>query len=176
VTDACHRNELRVSTRDDEHHVREVHLLDEPVRHDVAFDVVHADERLAETDGESFGGGKPDEQRAEKPRARGRCNAVHIIGLDAGALEGGVHHRQDVLEVLARGDLGDHASVLAMRQLRRDDVREHFPAITQHRGGGVVTRGFDPQNEHVRGPPEGGYCQRPPAAVPRSARRRKLLR
>jgi hypothetical protein len=139
-----------VAARDDEGEGR---VLDgrvvEDDRVDVPLDVVDADERLAERVSHRLGVGQPDEQRADEARPLRHGHAVNLLPADARALERLRDHQADLVEVLARGDLGhDPAVLLVQVNLRRDDRREHLPPVAHDGRGRLVARAFDSENQH----------------------------
>ena len=52
--------------------------------------------------------------------------------------------------MVAAGNFRHHAAEPSVDfDLRSDDVRQNFPAVSDHRRRGFVTAGFDCQNDHV---------------------------
>ena len=48
----------------------------------------------------------------------------------------------------ARGDLRDDAAEGSVQlRLRGDDVRQDLPVLRDYRGGGLVTRGLNPEDQ-----------------------------
>ena len=97
-----HPDNLRVSAADEQAEEREVGVGQlavrqvEEVRKDVALEVVDLHHRAG---------------------AAREGDGIELVGRDAGLLERRIHHRNDVLLVGARGQLGNHASVLDVNGL-----------------------------------------------------------
>ena len=82
---------------------------------DVALDVVDADERHAGGEAQTLGIGQAHQQGADQPGPHGHGDGGEVVQPRAGALQGLPHHRHDGAQVLARGEFGHHAAVLAVR-------------------------------------------------------------
>ena len=58
------------------------------------------------------------------------------------------HDRNDLAEMLARGEFGDYAAVFAVDvDLRGDDAGEDAAAVGDDCGGGFVAGGFDAEDQ-----------------------------
>ena len=104
----------------------------ERARHHVAVQVIHRHERQLAGGGKSLRGRQAHQQRADQAGTARDGNGVDVVEPSLGALErvrgDGIHEFQ----VVARGDLGDHAAVARMQQsLGRDHVRRNL-AVTAH--------------------------------------------
>ena len=63
------------------------------------------------------------------------------------SLERLAEHRDDVLEVVPRGDLGHDAAEAGVQlRLRGDDARGDLPVLGDERGGGLVAGGLEPED------------------------------
>jgi len=109
--------------------------------------VVHGDERLAEAEGEGLGEGDTDEQSSGESRAFGDGDRVQIRIAYAGSLRGFAQHRKDGAKVLAAGQLGHNSAVVAVHELRGDNVGQHLATAANHGYRGLVTGGFDAEDE-----------------------------
>ena len=115
---------------------------------DVAGKMVDGNERLAQREGESFAVGDADQQRADQAGALGDGDGGEILQGDSGLLDGFADDRNDLAEVFARGEFGDHAAVLAVNfDLGGDDAGKDAFAIGDDGGGGFVAGRFDPKDE-----------------------------
>ena len=93
-------------------------------RRKMPADMVDADERDPQPVGKPLGKGKPDEERAQKPRTVGDGNGVQLLLAHACRLQ---RARDDLVHRLrmgAGGNFGHDAAVLCLRRRRgRDLVR-----------------------------------------------------
>ena len=90
----------------------------------VAFQVIHGDERLVERQGENFTVGHADEERAGEAGPLSDGDGVEIGERDFCLVERFAHDWDDFAEMFARGELGDNAAVFAVDvDLRGDDAR-----------------------------------------------------
>jgi len=113
----------------------------------VAFEMIYSNERLLERQGENFAIGHADEERAGEAGALGDGDCVEIGERDVCLVERLAHDWDDFAEMLARGELGDYASVLAVDiDLRGDDAREDAAAAGDDRGGSFVAGRFDAED------------------------------
>ena len=118
---------------------------------DVAGEMVHGDERLAQREGESFAVGEANEQGADEARALSDGDGVEIVQGDVGLVDGFADDRHDLAEMFARREFGDHAAVFAVNfDLGRDHAGEDAFAVGDDGGGGFVAGGFDAENEFLR--------------------------
>jgi hypothetical protein len=140
------QEKVRVPARDDE---RERGVFGrrelERDRVDMAFDVVHAHDRLAERVGEAFGEVDADEERADEARPLRDGEVVNLTCLHAGLGEGCGDDLFDLFEVFARGNFGDDAAEALVRgDLRVDHARAHAPPVFDDRRRRLVARCFNP--------------------------------
>ena len=110
--------------------------------------VIDRDQRQPVRPGDGLRSRETDEQRADE--AWSLRDRDRIEGLELGVRLGQrfPQHGHDELEVASRSDLRDDAPEASVKlRLRGDDVREDSPIGRDHRGGGLVTRSFDAQDQ-----------------------------
>ena len=94
-------------------------------RVDVAFQVIHRNERLAERPGQRLGISHAHEQGSGEPGALGHGDGVEIVQLELGALHCLADDGGNVSQMLARGELRHNTSPPGVDvELRRDDARK----------------------------------------------------
>ncbi len=131
---------------DQAHEGRFERAIDE-VRGDMALDVVDGGERQLARGGERLGGGEPHEQRPHEARTAGRGDEPDVVERAAGIAQRLLDHEVHELQVVAGGDLGDHAAEAVVDSLRGDRVRAHRAAgRVEHRGAGVVAAALQREN------------------------------
>ena len=114
---------------------------------DVAFEVIHGDQRLAQRLRQHFAVRDADQQRAHQPRTARHRDRVQILQRDSGLLQRFAHHRNDLTQVFARGQLRHHAAIFPVnRDLRCDDAGENRIAARDYGSGSLVARRLNPQN------------------------------
>jgi hypothetical protein len=119
---------------------------------EVPGDVVDADQRFAVDEGDRLRHLQPHQQRAHEARALGDRDRVEGRVVEPGLGHGAAHHGHDVLDVVARRQLGHHPAVGRMdRDLGGDHVREDGAAVGHHRGRGLVAGGLDGQEDGHEG-------------------------
>jgi len=115
---------------------------------DVAFEVVHGDERLVEGVGERFGVADADEQGSSEAGTGGDGDGVEVGEGGVSLTQGGADDRNDVAQVLAGGEFGDDSAIGGVDgDLRSDDARECFGSAAHDGGGGFVAGAFDAEDE-----------------------------
>jgi hypothetical protein len=116
--------------------------------------VVHRDERAAQRERERFRERHADQERPDQPRSLRHRNRIDVFELCPGGLERRPHDAADVADMLARRELGHHASPLAMDgRLRGHDIRADGPDAVlfgDDRRGRFVARGLDAEHQHRR--------------------------
>ena len=145
-----HGDEIGVRSRDDQSQGGKCQVrLSEKCRVDVPFEVVHAHQGQIQAEGERFRRGHADGQRSHQSRPAGHREGVEVAQCHAGLLQGFVDHREQTFDVFARCQFGHHATKPAMEiGLRGDDAALDDPAVSDHRGRGLVTGGFDTEDAH----------------------------
>ena len=114
---------------------------------DVAFEVVDGDEREVGAEGEGLGEADADEQGSGEAGAFGDGDGGEIGVGDVGTLHGLADDGDDGAEMLAGGQLGDDAAVVAVDELRGDDVGEDCMAVADDGCGGLVAGALDTEDE-----------------------------
>ena len=118
---------------------------------DVAGEMVHGEERLAQREGESFAVGEANEQGADEARALSDGDGVEIVQGDVRLVDGFADDWDDLAEMFAGGKFGDDPAVFAVNfDLGRDHAGEDAFAVGDDGGGGFVAGGFDAENEFLR--------------------------
>ena len=147
----AHQHEVRVPAGDDEAERGELRLrpFDEPVRVDVAFEVVDAEERQFASKGDRLGGVEAHQQRSCEARPARPRDSIDVVQCAARSFERFAHDGRDVAEMLAARDLRDHAAVLRVEcYLARHHGRARHPPIDHHRRRRLITRGLNCKNIH----------------------------
>ena len=117
-------------------------------RCNVTVQVIDRDQRQPVRPGDGLRSRETDEQRADE--AWSLRDRDRIEGLELGVRLGQClpQHGHDELEVASRSDLRDDAPEASVKlRLRGDDVREDSPIGRDDRGGRLVTRSFDAQDQ-----------------------------
>jgi hypothetical protein len=113
----------------------------------VAVQVVDRDERQPPRPGERLRRGDADQKCPDQTGPLRDADGLDIAELGVRVGEGLPERRQDQLEMVPGGHLRNDTSVRRMQLgLRGDDVGEHAAFPGDERGGGLVTRGLDPEN------------------------------
>ena len=113
------------------------------------LDVVDGDQPHAARQAQTLCVGEPHQQRADQARSHGDRDRVEIPEPGGREFQRLADYRHNGAQMLARGQLRDHASVLAVRaHLRRYDAGKHTLPVFHHGGGSFITRGFDAQDAH----------------------------
>ena len=114
----------------------------------VAFEMIHADQRFAERLRQHFAVGHADQQRADQARAVRHRHRVHVAQRNVRLLDRFAHHRNDLPQMLARGELRHHAAVLAVNVgLRRDHARKNAASAGHDGRRRFVARRFNTENQ-----------------------------
>ena len=157
-----------VAAGDDQRQVRQARPPGAEIdRQRVGVQVVHLDERHAPPHRERLAEGCADQQRPHQPGAGGHGDRAEVGGRHPGLVERGLHDGDEVLQVLAPGDLRHDAAVGAVvGDLGGDDGGEHAPALLDDRGRGFVARCFDAEDGHApRAGAASSWCRRFPVAA-----------
>ena len=118
---------------------------------EMAFHVMDRERRHVPCVGDAPAERRADEQRPHQPGSGGIGHAVDVRGPGARLVEHAAHQSRQPSNVVARSELGHHASELGVnRNLRVHGVREQTVLGVANRYTGLVAGGFDSQNPHPR--------------------------
>ena len=113
-------------------------------RMEMRLDVVYSDQRNAERLREPLRRVEPDDERRREARTVGNGDCIYRLAFHRVADD-----LRDLLDVRARGDLGNDAAVgLVQGDLRVDDVGEDFASVLHHRRRRLVAACLYPKNVH----------------------------
>ena len=111
--------------------------------------MVDSNQRLAERQGQGFGGIDPADERARQPGAVGNRHRVNIVQSGARVRQRAPQRGRQVAHVLPRRQLRHHPPVWRVQaRLRRDDIRPQLPPVGHNAHGGFIAGSFNPQNQH----------------------------
>ena len=114
----------------------------------MAFQMIHADQRLSERERENLAVRHSNKQRPNQSRSVRHGHGVHILQRNVRLLDCFANDRNDLPQMLARGELRHHAAVLAVNlRLRRDHARKDSPAIGYDRRRRLVAGRFNAQDQ-----------------------------
>jgi hypothetical protein len=114
---------------------------------DVAFEVVHGNERKPTSVGQTLGRRKADEEGSDQTRTYRDGYAGHLLQGYTRVGECPLHYTVEAFEMGAGCDLGDDAAVAFVLSLRVDDVGESATTAGIEDGGtSVVAGSFDSQD------------------------------
>ncbi len=117
---------------------------------DVAFDMIHGDQRKFMDHGERFRVGHADQQRSDQSRALRDRDRAQAVETRRRFPQGEANHGNDGAEMFARSELGDHAAVFGVRgDLRRDDGGKNARSVLDHGSRRLIAGRFDPQDAHA---------------------------
>ena len=118
----------------------------------VPFQMVDGDERLPQGECQRFGVSDAYQQCPRQARTLGYGDGFEIGEADAGFVQCGADHWNDVAQMLARGEFWDHTAVGSMDgNLRCHNARQYAMAALHHGGGGLITGAFDSENQAAAG-------------------------
>src|SRR5688572_9098207 len=140
-----HLDQEGVATRDLQGHEREAGGARlEGGRQQMALQVMDADDGYAPGVAERARYRGADQKRADETGPRGIRNAVNGLRFGAGLRQDRFDHRQEALNVLARGELRHDPAVAAVQlDLAEDAVRHEALFAVVERNRRLVTGGFD---------------------------------
>jgi len=117
---------------------------------DVAFEMVHGDQRFFESEGQGLRVTDADQQGSGQAGALGYGDGVHgIVGVFC-VRKCLANHRHDGAQMLAGGQLGNHTAVgLVGRDLGGDHVGDELLARAYDGGGSFVAGTFDAEDVGV---------------------------
>ena len=134
-------------------------------RGDVAAQVVDRRERQPARRGQRLGRLEPHEQGADEAGALGHGHQLGVVERGAGPRERVVDDGVDQLQVVAGGDLGDHAAEAVMDSLGGDDIGAHGAVGLDDRRAGVVAGRLDGQDQRPGSSTASGTSDRCPSSV-----------
>ncbi len=167
ASDAIHPHQLRVSARDQQGHERKLRRLGfEHRRQQVRFHMVHADCRDTPGKRQRTGKATTDQQRPEQARPRGIGHAVDTPGLQPRLAQHLPHQRQQLPDVIARGEFRHHAAVLGMhRDLAVEHVRQQAAVRIVDRDPGFIAGCFYSEHAHLAAMIAGRRRPRPAGVI-----------
>ena len=138
--------------RDQQQEVRKGQLwIGEPRRKRVPFQMIDCNQRLVAGHRQRFGGHQPDHHAANQARTSGGGDGIHIAQFQPGISQRCCDQRRQSLNMRARGNLGNHPAIRAVRVVLRGNMLGQDRAATVNQcGGGFVARRFN--SEHNRHP------------------------
>ncbi len=137
---------------DQQQKIRKLNVIGEPHRQRMALQMVDGDERFICCKGDRLGRHGADQHTADQTGAGGCGDTVQVIKADAGILHRPGDDMIGLVKMGARRDFRDNAAERAMIvDLRQHDVGQDAPVVVHDGGGGLVTTGFNSQNNHVKG-------------------------
>ena len=150
IADALRLDEHGVAARDQQRHVREGRRVGlERGREQVTLQMMHPHRRQPPGGSERAGERGPGQQRADQARAGRVGDAVEVGRTGIGVAQHPVDERQQALDMVPRGELGDHPAVDAVQfHLREERMRQQPPPIVEDGGGGLVAGGFEGKDAH----------------------------
>ncbi|MNS94906.1 hypothetical protein D3C72_1291380 [compost metagenome] len=150
VADAAHFHQLRMPAGHQQRHEREGRrLARQQRRQQVAFQVVHADHRHVQRKAQRIGHRGADQQRAGKARALGEGDGVDVLAGAAGIGQHLFEQRQHTADMVARGEFGHHAPIVAVHgDLRVQRMREQAGLGVVEGQPGFVAGRFDAEDKH----------------------------
>jgi hypothetical protein len=116
----------------------------------VAFQMIDRQQGLSKRFGERFPVSDSDEERAHESGSLGNADGVHFIEAQPGVGQGFTHHGNDLAQMLARSELGNHTTVSAVNiDLRSHHARKNAAAIDDDGSSGFVAGRLDAENAHT---------------------------
>ena len=117
-------------------------------RVNVAFEMVHADQRLPQCLRQNFAIRDAYQQRSHQARTARDSHRMQSPQRDSGLFQRFAYYRHDLAQMLARGKLRHNAAIFAVnRDLRCDDAGKNGIAVGNDRGGSLIARRFNPEND-----------------------------
>ena len=118
----------------------------------MAFEMVYAQRRYAQREGERIGDAGADQERTGEARPLGVGDGVELGELRPGLAHHPADQRQHAPDMVARGEFRDHAPVfLVHRDLGVQRVRQQAALAVIQRDAGFVAGGFYAQDQHAAG-------------------------
>ena len=118
----------------------------------MAFEMVDAQRRNAQSKGERIGHAGADQQRPGQPRPLGIGKGIEVIEPGTSLAHYLADQRQHAPDVVTRSQFGHHAAILLVhRNLCMQGVREQAALTVIQRDAGFVAGGFYAQDQHGAG-------------------------
>ena len=137
-------------------------------RGDVPVKVIDRRERQPPGPGDRLRRGNPDEQGADQTGTGGHSDELDIVELRVRFAQRLSDDGRDQLEVAARRNLRDDTPVLCVQfRLGRNDVGEDRSVRRDQRGGCLVARSLQAENQGARSGERRATCQRRPPSMVR---------
>ena len=149
AADAGHFEQLAMAARDQQQQIGEAEVrIDQPRRQRVAFEMVDRDQRLAGGERQALAGEQRDHDATDQPGAGGGGDRVDLRDVDAGFVDHPADQAGQDLDMGAGGDFRDDAAIGLVGGVLADDrVGEDPPVAADDRGGAVVARGFEAEDQ-----------------------------
>ena len=146
---ALHVDEHRVTARHEHHQQRKLQGgIFQRRRVQMRLHVVDADEGHVPRHRQRLGRRHADEQCADQTRPDRAGHRIDAFVVDSCLDDGAGDHGIEDVEVCSRGNLGNHATEVAVQiDLRRHHVRHHVVATEHERRSRLVTARLDAENQ-----------------------------
>ncbi|MNY38258.1 hypothetical protein D3C86_1728720 [compost metagenome] len=118
------------------------------MREHVRLHVVDLDQRYVQSERHRFGERGTHQQSTQQTRSLGKSNGIQVFFCYFCVIQCFVHHRQNVLLMRPRGELGNDAAVLGMDELRSNNIGADIP-VCYNSCGGFVARRFNCEDIHT---------------------------
>ena len=120
-----------------------------PRRIQVRFVVIDAKERFIERERHGLRRFEADEQSDAQPRPLRGGDRIELQRGDARFTQRRLRDRQEILQMLARGEFRHHPAIFSMQfDLRGNDVGQDF-TIAHDRSAGFIAGSFDGEEGHI---------------------------
>lgn len=125
---ASQKQDLRVSTTDEEAHERELrellslYLPRDEVREHMSLKMVDFNERDVESLSKTFCKRDANQERTQQSGPASESHRIEVAFVNTGIADGSIDGRDDILLMGSRGEFGDNATELAVYGLRCDNV------------------------------------------------------
>ena len=122
------------------------HVVGQPRRQGVAFEMVDADEGQIVRQGDRLGGADADDDAADQARSGRRRHRRQVGEAEAGLRHGLADQPVEMVEMGAGGDFRHHAAELpVLGDLRQHALGLHLAVGIDQRHGRFVAAGFEPE-------------------------------
>jgi putative nucleotidyltransferase with HDIG domain len=114
----------------------------------VTLEMVDRNERLAQGEGQRLRVADAHQECASQAWSLGHCDRLEVLQVNAGLVQCGADHGNDVAQVFARGEFRNHTAIGRMDgNLRGHNTRQYAAPAFHHRGRRLITRAFDGENQ-----------------------------